>query len=79
VSAVTFQAERKESMFLCQSWIEGEGEDGVTFDLVCGAGLGTPLMRLVVRKGDQRIEEVVDIRTGLTEWVNRLVAELEQS
>jgi hypothetical protein len=79
VSDVTFQAKRVENtgaMFLCQSWIEGEG-DGVKFDLVCGAGLGSPLLRLTVTKGDQRVAELVDIRDGLTAWVNRLVAEME--
>jgi hypothetical protein len=79
VSDVTFQAKRVENtgaMFLCQSWIEGEG-DGVKFDLVCGAGLGSPLLRLTVTKGDKRVAELVDIRDGLTAWVNRLVAEME--
>lgn len=78
MSDVTFQAERKgvgEAMFLAQSWIEGKG-GGVEFDLVCGAGVGSPLLRLTVRVGDKQAIELIDIRDGLTEWVNRLASEL---
>jgi len=78
MSDVTFQAKRVETgeaMFLCQSWIEG-GNDNVKFDLVCGAGLGSPLLRLTVTVGDKRATELIDIRDGLTEWVDRLATEL---
>lgn len=67
-----------EGMFLCMEWIKGTDEDaGIEFDLVTGAGLGSPLMRLTVTRGDQRRVELIDIRKGLTAWVNRIVSEMD--
>lgn len=64
--------------WLKQGWIEG-GNDEVKFDLSCGAGLGLPLMRLVVEVDGRMIVEQVDIVEGLTAWVDRLVDEIRGS
>lgn len=74
---VSFEAERPDPvpLQLMQSWVEGVAGD-VTFDLVCGAGVGNACMRLTVQTPEGSITELVDIRAGLTEWVERIAGEL---
>lgn len=77
---VFFEAEAKDGGFcLMQEWVSGNSDDKtLTFDLTAGAGLGNPLLRLVVEKGGKRITEVVDIRHGLQLWVERIERELDE-
>lgn len=78
MTTVSFEAEKNDGLlFLRQEWISGTGE-GVKFNLDCGAGLGSPSMCLTVEAHGKRVTEIVDIREGLTAWVNRLVDELSQ-
>lgn len=64
------------SMGLRQEWISGEGKPGLSFDLTCGAGLGSPYMILAVTKPDgEVVREVVDMRPVVTDWVNQVMAE----
>jgi len=74
---VTFDTEPDEGpqFVLSVEWISGEG-DGIEFDLTAGAGVGSPYLRLTVTlaNGD-RVVEVIDIRKGLTAWVNAIVKE----
>ena len=64
---------------LRQPWISGTGDDhgggSVHFDLSCGAGVGSPYMILAVQpKGGERIEEVIDMRDVLNDWVKAAIA-----
>src|SRR5262245_44705432 len=71
---VVFQATAPERPVLALSvaWIDG-GDDNVSFTLTAGAGVGSPLMTLVVKAGGKSRTEVIDIRDGLQSWVNRVV------
>lgn len=79
--SVTFDAKKSSGgLVLMQQWISGQDDDGaLKFDLVCGAGVGNQFMRLTVEKGGKRITEVVDIRDGLQQWVQRIERELDGS
>lgn len=77
--SVTFNTVLKPggTLSLALEWMSGGSEDGtIGFDLVCGAGLGSPFLTLTVKVGDLRITETADIREGLTAWVERLAAEV---
>jgi len=69
---------RPESTLPCglrQQWIDGTGEaeDGtpVTFDLTCGAGVGSPYLILSV---EGHGSEYVDMRDVMQGWIDGLLA-----
>lgn len=71
--------ERLDSLPLAmrQHWIDGsDPETGATFELSCGAGLGSSLMAIEVRLGDKRVVEKVDVTGLLTDRVRRAIEEL---
>ena len=76
---LTLTAKRVESALaagLRMSWITGGNEDeGVEFDLSCGAGVGSPYMILSVTKDGETRYEVADVRTMLQTWVNAVLKE----
>lgn len=56
-------------------WINGEGDAGITFDLSCGAGCGSPYLTLSVKRNGTLIgEELIDIRTVVSAWITELIA-----
>lgn len=71
--------ERVESSIfagLRQDWVSGENGRGVTFDLTCGAGLGSPYMTLAVHFPDgSTVHEVANVAPMITEMVSRIVGE----
>lgn len=57
-------------------WLEGEDDDGNTFELTAGAGVGNPYMILTVRAADGRqVVEVADIRKAISTRVGQILAE----
>ena len=76
VRTVSFDTTGEDAPFVFSvEWISGEG-DGIAFDLTSGAGVGSPYLRLTVTLADgTRVTEAIDIRKGLTEWVNAIVSE----
>lgn len=59
-----------------QEWLSGSDEDGTTFGLAAGAGLGSPYLTLDVTLPDGReIHEYVDIREVVRARVERIVAD----
>lgn len=53
-------------------WLSGSDEEGLTFDLTAGAGVGSPYLILTVTEGDRTIREVVDMRTVVHDWVDQV-------
>ena len=44
-------------------WLSGEDEKGMTFNLACGAGVGSPYMTLTVKQDGIMVgQEIVDMR-----------------
>lgn len=56
-------------------WLSGEDEKGMTFNLACGAGVGSPYMTLTVKQDDVTVgQEIVDMRDVVKVWIPALVA-----
>jgi hypothetical protein len=75
---LTFQLEDGHGpMVFHQEWISG-GDDEVTFDLTCGAGLGSPFIHVSMTEiaTGRKIEKHVDIREGLNALIGALHREL---
>jgi len=73
-----FQPVRVESSIAAGfrvGWMDFENDEGLKFDVSCGAGVGSPWMILSVDHPDVgHIEEVVDIRAIVNEWVRAAIA-----
>jgi hypothetical protein len=80
VRTVSFDTTGESSPFMLSvQWISGEG-DGVSFDLTSGAGVGSPYLQLTVTLADgTRVSEAIDIRKGLSDWVEAIVKEAEEA
>ena len=65
-------------MYLNMEWISGQGEDGTEVSLVCGAGCGSSLMSLTVKKPDgRRVTEHVNVAKLLKVWAASIEADIE--
>jgi hypothetical protein len=75
---VSFDTQEGSPLALSVAWIDGKDDDGLSFDLTSGAGVGSPYLRLTVTlSSGERVVEVIDIRQGVTDWVNAIVKEHE--
>lgn len=69
-------------MYLTQNWIEGESPDGrFTFDLSCGAGLGSSHVKLSVKdtQTGKHVVEVFSMADLAQEWIAQITDEMEWS
>lgn len=65
---------------LHQGWISGKADDGTTFEVSCGAGLGSPHIKLFVTLPDGTdLYDHANIAPMVEEWVNRLRDQYAQS
>lgn len=61
-------------------WIDGNDDDGMTFDLTAGAGFGSKYATLCVRvPGAEPVYEYVDITEVLQARVQKIVAEIRST
>lgn len=61
-------------------WIDGNDDDGMTFDLACGAGFGSKYATLCVKvPGFEPVYEYVDITEVLQARVEKIVTEVTAS
>jgi len=64
-------------LILKQAWIDAEDKaSGVSFELMCGAGVGNPLLILSVTVGDVTRWEHVDIRDVTVAWADQIADEI---
>jgi hypothetical protein len=80
MTTLTVESVRHDSTLfagLRQAWIDGaEPDTGMSFDLTCGAGLGSPYLVLSVKLADgTKVSETIDIRPLLTAWVDSVVTQ----
>ena len=74
---VVIRPKKEAPLALSVNWIDGESSDGeVVFNLTAGAGVGSPYMTLNVKVDGKSMNEYVDVRDLLTDWVERIVAEM---
>lgn len=65
-----------EMLGLRVGWINGGGENGITFSLDAGAGVGSSALSLLVqRDGVTVAREVIDIRDLAQQWVAAIMDE----
>lgn len=63
---------------LHQTWLEGQDtEEDLQFTLTCGAGLGSPHVKLFVKTPDAEYYDDFDIRDLIPQWIEKLRAEPE--
>lgn len=75
---VAFPRRRVESSIpagLRMEWLSGEGPDGLEFHMSAGAACGSPFLTVVWQRGDDRREEVVDMRELLADWLDAIDAD----
>lgn len=70
------EMEPDNGMSLRQAWIEGTDENS-SFDLTCGAGLGSPMVYLSVTVGGVTRRFRGNISSPAIDLVNQIVAEME--
>jgi hypothetical protein len=70
------EAGERPILYLHMNWIDGENEE-LSFVVDTGAGCGNAALGLVIKKGDQRWYELVDIRQGVQDWVRAALGRME--
>lgn len=70
------EASDRPILYLHMNWIDGENEE-LSFTVDTGAGCGNAALGLIIRKGDQRWYELVDIRQGVQDWVRAALERME--
>jgi len=75
---VEIEPRDEKRFYLNTNWITGQSEDGTKIELTCGAGLGSSLMSLTVRKPDGRtVTEHVNVAKLLTAWATAIEVDME--
>lgn len=74
----TVIAESTSGLSLMLEWLTGESDDGVEFQVACGAGLGNTTLRCSVTVDDNTITETIDIRPLVEAWVTDIVEEVRR-
>lgn len=85
VAPISLPRRRVESSLPCGlrvSWMAGDFRfegSSYTFDLTCGAGVGSPWLILSVRSTDgESVEEIVDMGEVTKTWLEAIVARDEE-
>ena len=71
-------AEPEDRLMLRQPWMDGTGDDGIRFEVTCGAGVGSSFVTLAVWRNDVKLAvESFDMTPIIYGWVNLIVGEAE--
>ena len=76
MTELVMQAEESKALHLHMEWLSGKAGD-VEFTLESGAGCGSALLVMGVKRGDAYVREAVDIRTIVEPWVASILAGMD--